>query len=93
MWKETIEAIGKIMALTRGLEDCKSDIKDIRREINEMRQELRATQADVRELSNQMENFMYRATSEHEKLLLRLEVAMLKMERRLPPADETKIIE
>jgi peptidoglycan hydrolase CwlO-like protein len=93
MWKETIEAIGKVIALTRGLEDCKADIKDIRREINEIRQELRNTQTDVRQLSNQIENFMYRATSEHEKLLLRLEVAMLKMERRLPPADETKVIE
>jgi len=36
---------------------------------------------------------MHRSQSEHEKLLLRLEVAMLKMERRLPPADETKVIE
>lgn len=65
----------------------------LRGDVREVRRELREVQKEVQRLTSLVEHFMYRSQSEHEKLLLRLEVAMLKMERRLPPADETKVIE
>ena len=87
MWKQLADLMAQLFTFARDIQQNKSDIK-------ELREELKATQQEMRQLALVVERLMYEvrrstkhAESDREKVALQLEVALLKFERRLPPAS------
>jgi chromosome segregation ATPase len=72
-------------ALARQLVTLMQDVQKLTAEQKEFRQELRALIDIVRQLKYEQQRDREKATHEREKLLLRLENALLRFERRLPP--------
>jgi predicted nucleic acid-binding Zn-ribbon protein len=93
MWKELWEFGKQLLSLTRETQQSKADIASLQRELKEVRQELRMLAEAVHFLRFEQQRDRENAAHEREKLLLRLENAFLRLERRLPPAgsgDETR---
>jgi hypothetical protein len=84
--KDFASLVQKVFTLSKELEQNRADIK-------ELRQDVRALVLRVEQIANRLEMLNEREASEREKLTLQLQVALLKFERRLPPAkapDEEK---
>ncbi len=75
MWKLLADFAKKIAFLTQDTQKNKTDIAEIQKQIQALTEEMREMQHDIR---RDREN----SAHEHEKLLLRLEVALLRYERR-----------
>jgi hypothetical protein len=63
------------------------DVQKLKADHKEFRQELRELLDIVRHLKFEQQRDRENATHEREKLLLRLENALLRFERRLPPGS------
>ena len=85
MLKPILEAGKQIMALTRDVQQCKIDVKEIRQ--HEKEQDLRIDQLAeaVQRLAFALQHDRDMSARDRENLLLRLENALLRFERRLPP--------
>ncbi|HEX8149295.1 MAG TPA: hypothetical protein VF591_19085 [Pyrinomonadaceae bacterium] len=86
LWKDFASLVQKVFTLSKELEQNRADIK-------ELRQDVRALVLRVEQIANRLEMLDAREEAEREKLTLRLQVALLKFDRRLPPvkgADEEK---
>jgi hypothetical protein len=77
----------QLYALARQLVTLMQDVQKLKAEQKEFRQELRALIDIVRQLKYEQQRDRENATHEQEKLLLRLENALLRFERRLPPGS------
>ena len=75
MWKLLGDFAKRIAFLTQDTQKNKADIKELQEQVQALTEELREMRFENR---RDREN----ATHEHEKLLLRLEVALLRSERR-----------
>ncbi|MGI4790941.1 MAG: hypothetical protein ACRYFS_19090 [Janthinobacterium lividum] len=75
MWKHLLDLAKKIASLAQDTQKNKADIKDLQNQMEELTDTVRQMAYDNR---RDREN----AVHEHEKLLLRLEVALLRSERR-----------
>jgi len=75
MWKLLGDFAKRIAFLTQDTQKNKTDIKELQEQVQALTEELREVKYDNR---RDREN----AAHEHEKLLLRLEVALLRAERR-----------
>jgi len=75
----------QIYVFARQLLTPMQDVQKLKAEQKEFRQELRAPIEIVRQLKYEQQRDRENATHEREKLLLRLENALLRFERRLPP--------
>ena len=74
----------QIYALARQLLTLMQDVQKLKAEQKEFRQELRTLLDIVRQLKYEQQRDRENATHEREKLLLRVENALLRFERRLP---------
>jgi hypothetical protein len=79
----------QIYALARQLVTLMQDVQQLKAEHKEFRQDLRVLVEIVRQLKYEQQRDRENATHEREKLLLRLENALLRFERRLPPGSAT----
>ena len=79
----------QIYALARQLLTLMQDVQKLKAEQKEFRQELRVPIDIVRQLKYEQQRDCENATHEREKLLLRLENALLHFERRLPPGSSS----
>ena len=77
----------QIYALARQLLTLMQDVQKLKAEQKEFRQDLRVLIDIVRQLKYEQQRDRENATHEREKLLLRLENALLRFERRLPPGS------
>jgi chromosome segregation ATPase len=77
----------QLYALARQLVTLMQDVQKLKAEQKEFRQELRALIDIVRQLKYEQQRDRENATHEREKLFLRLENALLRFERRLPPGS------
>ena len=77
----------QLYALARQLVTLMQDVQELKAEQKEFRQELRALIDIVRQLKYEQQRDRENATHEQEKLLLRLENALLRFEWRLPPGS------
>ena len=75
MWKLLGDFAKRIAFLTQDTQKNKVDIAELQEQVQAIIEEIREIQIDIR---RDREN----AAHEHEKLLLRLEVALLRSERR-----------
>ncbi len=75
MWKLLGDFAKRIAFLTQDTQKNKADIKELQEQVQALTEELREVRYENR---RDREN----AAHEHEKLLLRLEVALLRAERR-----------
>ncbi|MBI2925053.1 MAG: hypothetical protein HYY24_05035 [Verrucomicrobia bacterium] len=66
------------------------DLEQYREDTQELRRELQQTNALVIELSHRLERLAEREQHEREKFMLRVENALLRSERQLPPGKEPK---
>ena len=76
----------KVLTFGKELEQNRADIKEVRRDLQSLTLLVQRLADEIR-LSDQRE------VSEREKLILKLQLELLKLERRLPPAkpsDEDK---
>jgi hypothetical protein len=79
----------QLYALARQLLTLMQDVQKLKAEHKEFRQDLHALIDIVRQLKYEQQRDRENATHEQEKLLLRLENALLRFERRLPPPGST----
>jgi hypothetical protein len=86
MWKELWEYGKQLLSLTRETQQSRAEIASLQRELKEVRQELRLLAEAVQFLRFEQQRDRENAAHERDKLLLRLENAFLRQERRLPPA-------
>jgi hypothetical protein len=77
----------QIYALARQLVTLMQDVQQLKAEHKEFRQDLRVLIEIVRQLKYEQQRDRENATHEREKLVLRLENALLRFERRLPPGS------
>ena len=77
----------QLYALALQLVTLMQDVQKLKAEQKAFRQELRALIDIVRQLKYEQQRDRENATHEREKLLLRLENALLRFERRLPPGS------
>jgi archaellum component FlaC len=83
MFKQLTEFIGNLLFLSRDTRENKEAIEHLRHEMHEL-----AT--NFEKLSHEVQRLGDREKLEREKLVLQLENALLKIERRLPPGKSSK---
>ena len=83
MWKPLFDTFRGLLFLAR-------DVGEIRRELEDVRKDLDATREFAPELAHTIERVSEREQHDREKLMLRIENALLKFERQLPPAKKPK---
>lgn len=81
MWKQFFELIKKVATLTQATDKNKADIKVLQ-------DQMAALTDTVRDMAHEMQRDRENQAHEHEKLLLRLEVALLRAERRAVTGKE-----
>ena len=75
MWKQFLDLAKKIAFLAQDAQKNKADIKDLQNQMEELTE-------TVRQMAHDMGRDRENQAHEYEKLLLRLEVALLRSERR-----------
>ena len=83
MFKQIIEFIGNLLFLYRNTQENTEAISQLRREMDEMTDK-------VQKLASEIQRINDREKLEREKLVLQLENALLRIERRLPPGKSSK---
>jgi competence protein ComGF len=83
VFKQLIEFVQQALFLQRDVGELKDDVARLERELQEVR-------AFTRELAFELRRVNEREQQEREKLMLKLENALLRFERTLPPPKETK---
>ncbi len=83
MFKQIIEFIGNLLFLYRNTQENTEAISQLRREMHEMADNFEKLSFEVQRIND-------REKLEREKLVLQLENALLRIERRLPPGKSSK---
>ena len=83
MFKQITEFVGSLLFLSRDTRENKEAIEQLRRETHELA-------SAVEKLSFEVQRISDREKLEREKLVLQLENALLRIERRLPPGKSSK---
>ena len=83
MLKELFDYVCRLLSLTQETERNRQDIEELRRE-------LQHTNALLIDLSHKLEHLAEREQLEREKFMLKIENALLRFERPLPPASDSK---
>ena len=83
MFKQLTELVDHLLFLVRDTRENKEAIEQLRREMHEL-------VSTVEKLSFEVQRLNDREKLEREKLVLQLENALLKIERRLPPGKSSK---
>jgi hypothetical protein len=83
MFKQLTELVAHLLFLVRDTRENKEAIEQLRREMHELA-------STVEKLSFEVQRISDREKLEREKLVLQLENALLKIERRLPPGKSSK---
>lgn len=76
-WNDFASLVKNVLTLGREMEQTRSDIRD-------MRQDLHALALRVEQLAGEIKLTNEREAAEREKIVMQLQVALLKFERRLP---------
>jgi hypothetical protein len=88
MWKQLYDIGRQLLTLSSDVQKGKETDKAHEEAIDELRQELRRVLEILQELRHTQERQQDRADLERRMLLLELENALLRFERRLPPAEK-----
>ena len=88
MWKHLIDLIGKLAAVSRRVEKVEDSDKRNTDRIDKLNQRLDHLTDIVQRLASDQEHQRDMHAKDMEILRLRLEVALLRRERGLPPASE-----
>jgi uncharacterized protein YoxC len=83
MWKQLFELVQQALFLQRDLKQNKEDITKLRADLQEMQKAVRALANDVQRVSEREQN-------EREKFILKIENILLRFEKQLSPAKESK---
>ncbi len=83
MFKPLFEFVRQALFLQQDVRQLKEDVAGLERGLHETNEALRQLAFEVQRISE-------RELHEREKLMLRLENALLRMERQLPPTKEPK---
>ena len=82
-FKQLTELVGSLLFLARDTRENKEALTQLRRETHELADALEKLSSEVQRLND-------RERLEREKLILQLENALLRIERRLPPGKSPK---
>jgi predicted nucleic acid-binding Zn-ribbon protein len=86
MLKQLYELARRILFLSRELDECKEQIRGLQKQMEELT-------ATVHRLAYEVRRVNENDAHEREKMALRLENALLRFERRLPPARQSPDID
>ena len=87
MWQKLLELFRSQVFLARDVQENKENIARLRQEFDELSDLVQRLQY---ELSGEIRGLREEERHEREKLVLRLENALLKFERQLPPPKDGK---
>ena len=83
MFTQVVDAVRQMLLLLRDVEQNKQDIATLKEQLAE-------TNQAVRQLASEIHRISEREQHEREKFALRVENALLRFERLLPPPSEQK---
>jgi chromosome segregation ATPase len=83
MWQQLFNMAKRLMLLVEETGRNRADIEELQRQVREMATAIEQLRHEIHRVSEKDEH-------EREKLVLLLENALLKFERRLPPAKHTE---
>jgi hypothetical protein len=86
MIKQIVEFSKQVLALTKEVQKCRTDITEIRQYDREQDQRIDQLVEAVRTLTYELKHDRDMSARDRENLVLRLENELLRFERRLPPA-------
>lgn len=83
MWAKLLSITASLIQISSLLVENERKIEDLQTQVTELR-------GDLKELAQKFDHFSEIERANHRNNLLELENRILQMERRLPPANETK---
>ena len=83
MFKQLFEFVRQALFLQRDVRELKEDVASLERELHE-------TNEAVRQLAYELQRVNERERHEREQFILRVENALLRHERALPPAKKSR---
>jgi len=85
MWKQLLDALTQLITLTQETRQNRADINSVNVAQKEIQQEIQSLNAAVQRLAYEIQPSRENEAHERENMPLRLENALLKFEKRLPP--------
>ena len=82
------EAVKQVFLLTHQMQQTREEVKDLRREMRGLASAVERLAYEVRLINEKLERVSEHEKQERTNILLQLENAMLKFERRLHPGDD-----
>ena len=93
IWKQIADVGRQILALGRDMQTCKSDIAEIRQHDKDQDKRIDELAEAVQRLAFALQHDRDMSARDRENLILRLENALLRFDRRLPASEKTGIDE
>ena len=92
MWKQLYEIANLLFNLGKDLQQNRSDIKQLETDMREwariVEKEIKRLDEAIQVLAHEIQRSHENEAHEREKLALRLEIALLRAGKELPPADD-----
>ena len=93
MLKPALDFGKQVASLVHDVQQSKADIKVLQQDVKDLRQGLKETQQELRELSHFVQQLAFQVQRnadnerhEREKMALRMEITLLRIQQGLPPA-------
>ena len=87
MLKQIADFAKQILSMARDIQQCKTDIANMRDHDKEQDRRLDELNEAVQRLTFELQHDRDMSARDRENLILRLENALLRVDRRLPPSD------
>ena len=89
MWQRVLDFGKQVFSLTRRVEQHEQETKELRQELATINERLRDQAAQMEMLAYELRREREMAARDRENLMLRLENALLRFERRIPPGPDS----
>ena len=87
MWKQFYAAIKQLLLLTHQTDENREQIKELRHQVREFASAIERLAYEVRHIDEKVDYYARNEAQERENLNLRVENALLKSGRQLPPGE------
>ena len=90
MWKQFYAVIKQLLLLTHQTDENREQIKELRHQVRELASAMERLAYEVHRIDEKVDYYARNEAQERENLILRLENALLKSGRQLPPDEPTE---
>lgn len=90
MWQKFLDTFVKIMTFVHRMDALEKKVKDQEQEIRQLTTFAQQVVFELQRTTDKVDDSTQREALEREKLLLQVELQLLKANRQLPPLDDDK---